>query len=157
MTQPPCGIYRTTLQIGPIEAGKLVYFHNHGEPGPGIYSPQSWNNNRTVFSKHGTTLDEPGLADTLEPLAAEGLYRVSEEFTCCSKNCRSFSPGMLVQLGYNGDAKPLLFVPHWHADGSLHMPERGFALDDGNVAKLELLQVDRPKPKGPSNDDLVTH
>ena len=39
---PPCGLYRTVKPIGSIEAGRLVYFHNHGDPGPGLYFPESW-------------------------------------------------------------------------------------------------------------------
>jgi hypothetical protein len=34
---PPCGIYRTSQPLGDhVPAGQLVFFHNHGDPGPGI-------------------------------------------------------------------------------------------------------------------------
>ena len=36
---PACGLYRTLLPIGDLEAGRLVYFHNHGNPGAGVYFP----------------------------------------------------------------------------------------------------------------------
>lgn len=144
MDLPSCGLYRTTIQIGSVEAGRLVYFHNHGDPGPGIYPPQSWRANRAVFSDKGLTLDDLSLASTLEPLPAEGMYRVLESFTCCSKDCRTFEPGLLVQLGYNGSGQALLFVPHWHADG-LHIPERGFTLDDERLEKIERLNVESAK------------
>lgn len=145
-TLPPCGLYKTTEAIGAVPAGRLVYFHNHGDPGPGVYVPESWNQNRAVFSKRGTTIEDAGLIDTLEPLAAEGLYSVTEEFTCCSKNCRSFQPGLLVQLGYNGAGEPILFVPHWHQEG-LHIPERGYPLDAERTGKLSRLIVEQPTQK----------
>ena len=44
---PPCGIYRTDLALGDeVPAGRLVYFHDHGDPGPGIYLPRDWVANR---------------------------------------------------------------------------------------------------------------
>jgi hypothetical protein len=152
---PPCGLYKTTEGIGSIPAGRLVYFHNHGEPGPGVYLPESWNSNRAQFSKRGTTVDDPSLVDTLEPLAAEGLYYVTEEFTCCSKSCRNFQPGLLVQLGYNGAAEPILFVPHWHKEG-LHIPEQGYPLDGERIDKLVRLTVEQPKqqPAAVPTDEL---
>lgn len=143
---PPCGLYKTKVAIGPVPAGRLVYFHNHGDPGPGIYLPESWKTNRASFAKRGTVIEDPALIETLQPLPAEGLYYVKEEFTCCSKGCRSYSPGLLVQLGYNGAAQALLFVPHWHKEG-LHIPEKGFALDTERIDKLQRLEVERPRPQ----------
>jgi hypothetical protein len=141
---PPCGLYKTTEAIGPVPAERLVYFHNHGDPGPGVYVAESWNTNRAVFNKRGTPIEDLSLIDTLVPLAAEGLYSVTEEITCCSKGCRTFQPGLLVQLGYNGAGKPILFVPHWHKEG-LHIPESGFQLDDERIDKLTRLTVEQPK------------
>jgi hypothetical protein len=46
---PPCGVYRTKTAVAGIEAGRLVYFHNHGDPGPGLYPPESWAQNRAKF------------------------------------------------------------------------------------------------------------
>ena len=143
---PQCGLYKTTRAIGPVPAGRLVYFHNHGDPGPGIYLPDSWRSNRAVFSKRGTPLEDLSLVHTRVPLAAEGLYYVTEEFTCCNEDCRAFQPGLLVQLGYNGAGHPILFVPQWHADG-LRIPERGFPLDAERINKLTRLTVEQPRPQ----------
>ena len=49
----------------------------------------------------------------LEPLPAEGFYRVLQEFYCCEKQCRLFYSEMLVQLGFDDTATPILFVPEW--------------------------------------------
>src|SRR6185436_5605612 len=103
MALPPCGLYRTKKQLGDaVPAGRLVYFHNHGDPGPGVYLPSGWSANRARWHDRGTPIPDPVWAETLQPLAPEGLYRVRETFTCCEKNCRSFEPELLVQLGYNG-------------------------------------------------------
>jgi hypothetical protein len=122
---PPCGLYKTTLALGSaVPAGKLVYFHNHGEPGPGIYLPSAWVMNRASFHGSGTVLSDPAWASSLSPLLSEGFYRVSAPFVCCEKRCRTFEAELLVQLGYDGNGTPLLFVPEWKANG-FSIPERG--------------------------------
>jgi hypothetical protein len=61
----PCGIYRTTVPIAAaVPAGVLVYYHNHGEPGPGVYLPRDWRNNRAVFHEGGTTVPDERYAGT---------------------------------------------------------------------------------------------
>jgi hypothetical protein len=138
---PPCGIYRTGRALGDaVPAGRLVYFHNHGDPGAGVYLPNTWNQNRAQWNQGGTPIPDPEWAKSLEPLAAEGLYRVREQFHCCAKKCRLFEPDLLIQLGYNGNAEPLVFEPELTATG-LVFPERGSAIDRGNLTKLALLKV----------------
>ncbi len=139
MALPPCGLYRTTRAVADVPARRLVYFHNHGEVGPGIYLPSGWNLNRARFHSHGHTVDE-AYASTLVPLPAEGLYRVLEPFTCCEKRCRAFEADLLVQLGYNGAAEPIVFVPEWTHAG-LGFPERGFLLSPDHLRKLAPLRV----------------
>src|SRR3954471_12727892 len=100
---PPCGVYRTSQPLEGIPAGRLVYFHNHGDPGPGVYLPVRWNQNRAVWQDRGTTTTA-AWTETLQALPAEGLYRVREEFFCCANRCRRYEVGALVQLGYDGEA-----------------------------------------------------
>src|SRR5690606_29471474 len=137
---PPCGLYRTTVEIAGVPAGRLVYFHNHGEPGPGVYLPTGWRANRAEFSATGVTLPSPDVAHTLVPLPPEGLYRVLERFSCCEKRCRDFMPELLVQLGYDGAANPILFVPEWLPEG-IAIPDRGVRVDEDRLAKLGRLVV----------------
>ena len=150
MSLPPCGLYRTTVPIGSTPANRLVYFHNHGDPGPGIYLPESWHQNRATFSPKGLTLPEPELAETLEPLAAEGLYHVEQEFTCCPKKCRTYPKGRLVQLGYNGSGEPILFEPAW-SDHGLSFPNKGQRIDSERVDQLTRLQVADPRQDSPGD------
>jgi hypothetical protein len=140
MSLPPCGLYRTTRELAGVPAGRLVYFHNHGEPGPGLYLPQAWRLNRAQFAERGNTLPSPADASALEPLPPEGLYRVREAFFCCAKQCRRFEPELLVQLGYNGAGEPILFVPEWTPSG-LAIPEQGSALDRARLPMLAALKL----------------
>lgn len=142
MELPPCGLYRTTVEIDGVPANHLVYFHNHGDPGPGVYLPESWQQNRARFRKQGTTLPTPDLAHSLEALPPEGLYRVLESFHCCEKLCMEFPDGQLVQLGYNGGGEPILFVPRW-SDNGLQFPERGQKLSPDRLERMERLKVAR--------------
>jgi hypothetical protein len=148
-TLPPCGLYRTSRPIGPVPAGRLVYFHNHGEPGPGVYLPERWEHNRARFSSAGHTLPEPhgSAADGLVPLAPEGLYRVTEPFPCCEKRCRTFAADLLVQLGYDGEGHAILFEPGW-SEAGLALPSTGSRVDAEAVARLSRLAV-AEGPKSP--------
>ncbi len=141
-THPPCGLYRTTRPLGELPPSRLVFFHNHGDPGPGIYLPTGWNLNRVEWHAQGTTVLDPDWSSTLEPLLAEGLYSVHTAFACCGKNCVQFRAGQLVQLGYDGQATPILFVPEWSTRG-LGFPAHGSRLDGDRLANLSLLTVAR--------------
>jgi hypothetical protein len=140
---PPCGLYRTRRALGTqVPAGRLVYFHNHGEPGPGIYLPSGWVANRARWHARGKLLPEPSWAENLEPLPAEGLYRVLSPFACCANNCRTFEAEQLVQLGYTGEAEPLLFVPEWSEQG-LSLPTTGTRVERERLERLAPLKVAR--------------
>ena len=140
MALPPCGLYRTTREVAGVPAGRLVYFHNHGEPGAGLYLPASWTLNRASWNPRGQTLPTEADAQHLAPLPAEGLYTVSAPFFCCERQCVRFNTNQLVQLGYDGEATPLLFVPELSAKG-LGFPERGTRLDPSTLRHLTLLSV----------------
>ncbi|HVV88231.1 MAG TPA: hypothetical protein VHE35_34555 [Kofleriaceae bacterium] len=147
---PPCGLYRTLAPIGGIEAGRLVYFHNHGDPGPGVYLPERWTRNRAHWSARGTTVPETFDGKALMPLPREGFYRVARSFHCCDKKCVEFAPESFVQLGYNGKGEPLLFVPEV-VGGNLDIPDRGTRLDDKVLPNLIPLQV---RERNDARDDL---
>jgi hypothetical protein len=140
VTHPSCGLYRTTRALNDLPAGRLVFFHNHGDPGPGIYLPKSWNLNRAEWHAQGITVPGPEWSSTLEPTPAEGLYALTAAFFCCEKECVRFEAGQLVQLGYDGEATPILFVPEWSERG-LGFPTRGTRLDRDRLQKMSWLKV----------------
>lgn len=147
---PPCGLYRTTTAIGEVPAGRLVYFHNHGNPGAGLYFPEKWSHNRAHFRPQGMTVPPDFDGRALQPLPAEGFYRVREAFYCCAKQCMKFEPEAMVQLGYNGNGRALLFMPQLQ-DGAITVPETGALIDDAAFASLTALQI---AEKAPRRDDL---
>lgn len=140
MQLPPCGLYRTRSPIGSIPAGQLVFFHNHGDPGPGLYLPSGWKHNRVELQNRGQTLEDPELLRHLEPLPPEGLYRVLEAFHCCAQKCRQFEPDALVELGYNGQGQAIVFLPEL-VDGMFAIPTTGTAIDHDCLQKLKQLRV----------------
>jgi len=138
---PECGLYRTTVaSIDGILADRLVYFHNHGSPGPGVYYPDDWVDNRAVFSGKGYQIPSPDFARTLRPLPAEGFYYVANPFFCCAKECREFRAGELVQLGYNRFGQPILFMPGYRAS-RFELPKKGVTVDAHTLDKLVQLTV----------------
>jgi hypothetical protein len=152
---PPCGLYRTRRALGTdIPAGRLVYFHNHGQPGPGLYLPSGWAANRARWHSRGTLLPDAAWAEHLEPLPPEGLYRVLAAFTCCAQNCRTFEHEQLVQLGYNGEAEPILFIPEWTEQG-LSLPTNGTRVDRERLEQLALLKVARSETASSGPDSLL--
>lgn len=145
MALPACGLYRTTGTIGGVPAGRLVMFHNHGNPGAGIFQPESWTLNRANFHSRGTALANDDEAKKLRALPAEGLYMVKSQFTCCKNDCQTFQVDQLVQLGYNGEGKGILFTPTL-TDTAMTLPERGTAIDDVNFEKLHAVKVHMSRP-----------
>lgn len=142
---PPCGLYRTVKAVGGVEAGRLVYFHNHGNPGPGLYFPESWSHNRARFSAKGTTVPPDFDPRSIRALPAEGFYRVTAEFYCCEKECVKFEPDQLVQLGYNGAAKALVFFPEL-VGGVIRTPDRGTFVEESaleNLVRLKMAENDQ--------------
>jgi len=142
---PPCGLYRTVKQVGSIEAGRLVYFHNHGNPGPGLYFPEKWNANRAVFTQNGQTVPDDFDPRSIKSIPAEGFYRVTKPFFCCEKKCTQFETDALVQLGYNGSGRGILFTPEY-ANGVIRVPERGSVVDDDafkSLVQLKLPEVEQ--------------
>ena len=146
---PPCGLYRTIQPIGGLEAGRLVYFHNHGNPGPGLYFPERWKHNRAHWSERGTTVPADFDPRALHALPAEGFYRVKTPFHCCEKQCVKFEPEQMVQLGYNGAGQGILFIPTLQG-GAITTPERGTVINDEAFEHIAQLKF----PEAEARDDL---
>lgn len=133
-----------------------MYFHNHGDPGPGIYLPEGWETNRARWRAQGVTLPDVAAARTLEPLPPEGLYRVTEAFHCCEKACVTFDPDLLVQLGYDGKGRAILFVPEWTEQG-LGFPSHGQGIEADRLSRLAPLRVPRTRPAPPGDTGPAIH
>lgn len=138
---PPCGLYRTTVALGEIPAGRLVSFHNHGDHGPGVFLPTGWLHHRAQFTRSGVAVPSASWTRTLDVLAPEGVYRVREAFWCCERQCRVFARDLVVQLAYTPEAGPILLVlaPR---DGALAPVGPGNLVDRASIAKLAPLMVE---------------
>lgn len=153
---PACGLYRTVAAIADVPAGRLVYFHNHGDPGPGVYFPERWLGNRAEFSARGTTLPTGFDVRALHPLPAEGFYRVTAAFHCCSKRCTQYEPDAFVQLGYNGAGRALVFTPEL-TGAAIAIPERGTPVDDDVLVNLKPLKLPERRDELAMPRGLVVH
>jgi hypothetical protein len=137
----PCGLYVTTKEIeDKIPEKTLVFYHNHGNPGPGIYPVEKWVNNKAVFSKKGFVIPSGKWAKSLKSLKQEGFYRISKDFHCCEKHCTLFERETLVQLGYNNEGEPIVFIPQWDFDGLL-FPKTGVLTTQDKLNNLKPLKV----------------
>jgi len=140
----PCGLYLATAGIpGRLDAGTVVFYHNHGDLGPGVYTIDRYEGNRAVFSDRGVPLPYSGYERTLRALLPEGLYLVRETFSCCARQCQVFEKGTLVQLGYRRDGTPLLFSVVWQADGP-GTSELGTRIVKSALALLEPVKLLEP-------------
>jgi hypothetical protein len=156
MALPPCGLYRTTQSVAGVPAGRLVYFHNHGDPGAGLYLPSGWAANRASWHPSGHTLPDEAAAKHLSPLPPEGFYSVRTPFFCCEKRCVEFQQHQLVQLGYDGEGTPLVFTPELGGRG-LVFPERGNRISEADFGKLTLLRVARAAEEQAQPRGLFVH
>jgi hypothetical protein len=147
MELPPCGLYRTMARIGSVDAGRLVHFHNHGSPGPGIYLPREWRHNKAEFQAQGQVIEKLELLRFLEPLPSEGFYAVIQPFHCCEKQCRLFERNALLQLGYTAEAEPILFIPEL-VDAMLAVPAKGWKTQLLMIEHLQKLHVPATKREG---------
>jgi hypothetical protein len=145
---PRCGLYRTARPVPgheqEIPASRLVYFHNHSAEGPPIVLlPVSNERNRWHFHRQGCLIPDLAYLATLEPLKAEGLYRLREHFHAGDEQI--VNRNALAQLGYTIQAEPILFFPMMHTtDNSLVFPERGLRIDDAIYGLLEPLDLRGP-------------
>jgi hypothetical protein len=113
MALPPCGFYQTTLALGSIGIGQLVYFHNHGDPGPGIYLPLSWQHNRVQWNTAGHTIPDEAFAASLKCLEPEGLFVVKTAFYCCEKSANTFTRINWCRWVTTAKPKASFLCPSW--------------------------------------------
>ena len=76
---------------------------------------------------------------------------MTKEFYCCAKKCTKFEAEAFVQLGYNGTATPLVFMPQLGATG-IAIPERGSVVDENTLRNLQPLKVAAGNDSGGQQD-----
>lgn len=155
---PDCGLYRTTKALPgheeKIQAGTLVYFHNHSESGlPQVLAADHNVMNRWHF--HGPGVEFRGLswADSLEKMPFEGFYTLRREHAF---DGGSWPKGALVQLGYTRTADPILFIAQVRSkldENDLFFSDRGVGITRAQLSMLEPVTVfqESQPDDGPAN------
>ena len=79
-------------------------------------------------------------------LPAEGLYVAQGPIQTSAE--RVIQAGQLVQLGYNGNADPILFFPSRAASANaLLFPDKGTKIERSELSRLFRVQVAGPRPQ----------
>lgn len=154
---PKCGLYRTTKPLpgheDKVPAGVLVDFHDHSDSGlPTVCVPDHNVHNRWHF--HGPAVEFRSLswASSLEKLPPEGFFTLRKEL---SFEGGQWPKGALVQLGYNRNADPILFIARVRSrleENDLFFSDRGVGIKREQLSILEPAVVHREdETHGPAN------
>ncbi|HEX4335981.1 MAG TPA: hypothetical protein VH062_08720 [Polyangiaceae bacterium] len=139
---PDPGLYRTTEpypgQESAFPAGVLVYI---GQPSNGgvkfVVRPGQNRNNRWFWGEPTTPLRSPTWARSLKALRSEGFYTLPQDLEF--EGGGKWLKNAVVQLGYNGEGQPILFVGEQRESettNALHFSDRGMMIDDGLLERL---------------------
>ncbi len=139
---PDPGLYRTTQPYPGHEeafpAGVLVYL---GQPNNGgmkfVVRPGRNENNRWFWGEPTTPLRSPTWAKTLKQLPSEGFYTLPE--TVELDGGGKWLKNAIVQLGYNGDGKGILFVGERRdaeSANALFFSDQGLLIEDDMLERL---------------------
>ncbi len=140
---PEPGLYRTTKPYPGNEealpAGVLVYVGMRpNEDIPFVVRPGANRRNRWFWGEPTSPLRSLTWGDTLVALPPQGFYILSEDIKLDGGGV--WVKGAIVQLGYNGEGKGILFVAEDHeesADNALYFSDRGMIVSDDLMKRLK--------------------
>ena len=137
----PTGLYRTTSALPGLEeavpSGVLVFVGQHPDGMRFVVRPSSNRNNRWFWSDPVLPLPEGGWMWTLRSLPAEGFYTLPE--TLEHARGGRWMKNTIVQLGYNGAGRGIVFIAEAHEGESrnvLEFASRGRTIDDELLDRL---------------------
>ncbi len=142
MKLPEPGLYRSTKPYPGHEealpAGVLVYIGvRAGDAIPFVVRPSSNRNNRWSWTEPVTLLRSVSWAETLKRLPTEGFYTLPRDMALDGGG--RWLRNAIVQLGYNGEGKGILFVAELHATeprNVLVFSDRGLLVTDALLDEL---------------------
>ena len=149
---PDPGLYRTTQALpgheSDMPAGVLVYLGQDPNTGAKfVVRPGRNEKNRWFWGEPTTPLRSPTWAKTLRRLPPEGFYTLPETIELESGG--RWLQNAIVQLGYNGEGKGIIFVGEQH-DGDernvLNFSDKGMMVDDNMLERLVWAPI-LPVPK----------
>jgi hypothetical protein len=149
---PDPGLYRTTQPLPgheqEIPAGVLVYL---GQPQNGgvkfVVRPGQNRNNRWFWGEPTTPLRSPTWAKTLKALPSEGFYTLPDSIDLDGGG--RWLKNAIVQLGYNGEGRGIIFVAEWNEGGEenvLRFGDTGLMIDDRLLSRLVWAPILPVKP-----------
>jgi hypothetical protein len=138
---PENGLYRTTTAMPGHEdafpAGVLVYIgEKSGQKF--VVRPGQNRNNRWFWGDPTTPLRSPTWSRTLKKLRAEGYYTLPQQIEF--EGGGRWLKNALVQLGYNGEGKGIIFVGEQRDasnENALFFSDKGMMIDDAMLERLE--------------------
>ncbi len=140
---PEPGLYRTTKPYPGneegIPAGVLVYVGmKPNEDIPFVVRPGSNRRNRWFWGEPTNPFRSLTWGDSLVALPPQGFYILPEDMKL--EGGGLWVKGAIVQLGYNGEGKGILFVAEDHeesADNALYFSDRGMVVSDDMMKRLK--------------------
>ncbi len=119
-------------------AGVLVYVgQSKNGGGKFVVRPGQNRRNRWFWGEPTTPLRSPSWAKTLKPLPSEGFYTLPESVEL--EGGGRWLKNAIVQLGYNGEGRGIIFVAEWQENGdvnALHFSDRGLIIEDSMLDRL---------------------
>lgn len=141
MNLPEPGLYRTTKPYpgheSAIPANVLVYVGVGSDNVTFVVRPGSNRRNRWYWGPPTTPLRSTVWAQTLRKLPSEGFYTLPEEIRTSDGGL--WVKNAIVQLGYNGEGKGIIFVAEDHADETrnvLIFSDKGLLIEDSLLDRL---------------------
>lgn len=139
---PDPGLYRTTKaypgQEASFPAGVLVYVGQKPDGSAFVVRPGANRRNRWFWGEPVTVLRSLSWAETLKPLRQQGFYTLPEDIELGGGG--RWLRNAIVQLGYNGEGKAIIFVAEDHEGEErnvLVFSDKGMLIDDDMLDRLE--------------------
>jgi hypothetical protein len=143
---PDPGLYRTTApypgQEQAIPAGVLVYVGARDTGAPFVVRPGQNRRNRWFWGEPVTLLRSLSWGETLKRLPSEGFYTLPHDLEVAGGG--RWLKNAIVQLGYSGEGRGILFVAEDHADETrnvLVFSGRGMLIDDDLLMRLQWASI----------------
>jgi hypothetical protein len=138
---PEPGLYRTTKPYpgneDAIPAGVLVYVGNKEDGSTFVVRPGANRRNRWFWGEPTVAFRSPSWGQSLRKLRPEGFYTLPEDLDLGGGG--KWLKNAVVQLGYNGDGKGILFVGEDHRKEEaniLKFSDKGILIEDSLLDRI---------------------
>lgn len=135
------GLYRTTLALPEspksVPEARLVLVQMTTEhPHPVVVLPNGVTDNRWTFGNQGFLARDADWLKSLVPLPRQGFYTLMRELEIGAG--AKLPEGLLVQLGYTADGRPVIFPGQLMPGNFIQFASRGALIGD---LQLDFLRV----------------